>query len=161
MGYTGKDTIDGWTGDDLIYGEGGDDYLMGYDGQDTIYGDSGTDKLFGEAGNDVLEGGGYFYDSYEYDEMTGGAGADSFVVGDAFGNYYEGAGYAIIKDFNYAEGDKVVLNLDQYDYEYEAFGVGSSALDTVIYHKGTVDVVAVIQDKSGFQVLPSLDFVAA
>ncbi|MGG6292816.1 calcium-binding protein [Leptolyngbya sp. AN02str] len=161
-GEAGNDYIDGWYGNDYISGGSGNDTLLGYYGNDTIYGGSGTDKIFGEAGNDVMHGGGYGNNSYEYDEMTGGAGADTFVVGDAYGNFYKGAGYAIIKDFNYAEGDKVKLNLSQYEVkDVSYYGVGSSALDTVIYHKGTTDVVAVIQDKAGAAVIPSLDFVSA
>jgi Ca2+-binding RTX toxin-like protein len=170
-GENGNDYIDGWTGNDYLSGGNGHDTLLGYDGHDTLYGDAGndflygekgTDKLFGGLGNDVLNGGGYAYNSGEYDEMTGGAGADTFVLGNAFGNYYKGVGYAIIKDFNYGEGDKIKLNLNQYDLVKGVnMGVGGSALDSAIYHKGTTDLVAVIQDKSGIAVLPNLDFIAA
>jgi Ca2+-binding RTX toxin-like protein len=150
-GWDGNDTIDGWTGNDTLYGEAGNDYLLGYDGNDTLSGGTGTDTLNGEWGNDILNGGGYSYDSFEYDTLTGGAGADTFVLGDYFGAQYEGSGYATITDFNWAEGDKIQVYGNVEDYSLSAYGSGVD-----IFYQG--DLLAYVENTT--DVIPSLDFIA-
>jgi Ca2+-binding RTX toxin-like protein len=122
-----------------------------------MFGGSGTDKMYGEAGNDKLSGGGTTYNSYEYDEMTGGTGADTFVLGDSYGTHYLGGGYAIIKDFKYGEGDKIQLKGKESDYTFQDIHVGGSASlkDAAIYKGG--DLVAVLHDAQGASFVPSLD----
>ena len=76
----------------------------GDDGNDVITGNGGNDTISGGAGNDVINGtdevvAGY----YEKDILTGGDGADKFILGDANQAYYATAGhqdYAVIKDFD-------------------------------------------------------------
>lgn len=122
---------------------GGDDVLSGGEGNDIISGLTGDDVLTGGGGNDVLQGtvspfvfdgneNGYgishFTDRYEVDVLTGGTGADQFLLGDGTGSYYDDGGNrqesvdnrAIIKDFNADEGDTVVLNArDSYRVEFD------------------------------------------
>ena len=73
-------------------------------GNDKLTGNGGNDTLTGGAGDDILNGtdeivAGY----YEKDILTGGDGADKFILGDANQAYYATAGhqdYAVIKDFD-------------------------------------------------------------
>jgi Ca2+-binding RTX toxin-like protein len=111
-GADGNDTIHGGAdgdyiygndGADHVYGDGGDDkvhggwpglwsdgdWVYGGEGNDRVYADGGTDKLFGDAGDDVLLA---VQGAKAY--MTGGAGADTFVLA-CFGN----AGASRILDF--------------------------------------------------------------
>ncbi|HEY9658819.1 MAG TPA: hypothetical protein V6C65_10235 [Allocoleopsis sp.] len=142
--------------DDVLVGTVYDDYLNGEDGADFLVGDLGSDILVGGNGNDSLIGyGGNFY---EYDNLNGGYGADYFYLGTAqFGNYYLGAGYAVIEDFYWQEGDKIAVSGDssQYSLEKGLNFVGSAALDTAIYKDG--DLLAVIQDTTN--VIASQDFI--
>lgn len=184
LGYTGNDYIDGWTGDDSIYGESGNDTLLGYTGYDFLSGGSGDDSLFGESGHDTLLGGsgsdtlvggsgsdyidGYGGYAYEYDVLTGEGsgsapgvnssgydGADTFVLGDVFGAYYQGAGYATITDFFWAEGDTIQVHGSASDYSlgFQDWS-GSSATDTLIYYQN--DLIGVVQDTTN--VFTSADF---
>ncbi len=158
-GGSGDDYLDGWTGNDDLYGGSGDDILLGYYGNDDLYGESGDDELYGEAdnddlyggsGDDILNGGGYGYDSGEYDTVTGGSGADTFVLGDAWGSfyldsYYKGWGsYATITDFDWAEGDKFQVHGSASDYTLTPFGSGIDINyqgDLIGYVSNTTDVI--------------------
>ena len=75
--------------------EQGNDVLDGGDGNDVLYGEGGDDVLIGGAGNDTLHG---------------GTGADTFVF-----NSLDGTD--TVKDFSFAEGDKLDITgiLDGYD----------------------------------------------
>ncbi|MEB3265765.1 MAG: choice-of-anchor L domain-containing protein [Cyanobacteriota bacterium] len=96
---------------DLITLTNGDDHsglggLMAGDGNDTVYGNAGNDHLFGEAGDDLLvpttNGTG------ELDTVTGGAGADRYVLGTILTPFYNDGNtatrgeddYLLISDFN-------------------------------------------------------------
>ncbi len=62
--------------------------LTGTQYADVLRGGAGNDSLNGRAGNDILNGyGGNFG---ERDELTGGAGADTFVLGDSSFVFYLG-----------------------------------------------------------------------
>jgi len=132
-GGTGNDSLYGGDGNDSLYGGTGNDFLYGGNGNDFLYGDAGSDNLFGDAGSDYVKG--YGNTSGEYDNLTGGAGADRFVIGAYSSTYYLGSGYATIKDFKYAEGDRVQVAGSTSSYTLNKtsnFG-GTSALDTAIY----------------------------
>jgi Ca2+-binding RTX toxin-like protein len=117
----------------------GDDVLDGLGGNDLIFGYSGDDVLRGGAGDDILVGGALpLRDSYaalddaEVDTLTGGAGADLFVLGvagSASGQYVAGLLYddrgndyssspnqAVLTDFNPLEGDHIQLFGQASDY---------------------------------------------
>ncbi|WP_293970434.1 calcium-binding protein [Sphingomonas sp.] len=96
-GDAGNDTLTGGIGDDLL--DGGDD-------NDSLSGGAGNDTLFGGAGNDTLSG------NAGTDQLTGGAGADRFVVSAESRNTV----LATITDFNQAEGDRIVLDYNSYNY---------------------------------------------
>ncbi len=176
-GESGNDFIDGWTGDDLMSGGNGEDTLLGWTGNDTLLGGAGSDRLIGESGDDFLNG--YGGTLGEIDTLTGefgysqpgdedtNDGADTFVLGNSLGAYYTGdgdAGYAIITDFYWAEGDKFQVydsgTLSDYSLEvtqWTGLGAGTSATDTVISFQD--DVIAVVQDTTN--VFASADFVYA
>ena len=87
----------------------------------------------------------------EYDTLTGGTGADTFVLGDTLGIYY-GDNYdhsfATITDFSSAQGDTIQLFGSSSDYylSYGNYG-GSSATDTFIYEDTYgYGLIGVVQD---------------
>ncbi len=130
-GGTGNDLLNGDSGDDFIQGQAGDDQLNGGDGQDTVGGGKGNDIVNGNAGNDSLTGwrgddiltGGTGNDIVKggdgldllngeqgTDTLTGGSNSDRFIfdIGSQFN--LANMGSDIIKDFNSAELDKIVLD---------------------------------------------------
>ncbi|MEP0754969.1 hypothetical protein NDA03_22405 [Trichocoleus sp. Lan] len=170
--------ISGLDGDDLIFGQGGADFLRGGNGSDELRGDDGNDFLKGDAGNDKLVGGkgqdslfggeghdvltGYsFLGVDEKDVLTGGGGADTFVLGDKIGSHYLESGFATITDFKSSEGDKIQINGSIFDGGYTLTKTqnfsGSSALDTLIHKNG--NLIAVVQDTTN--VFASFDLVSA
>jgi Ca2+-binding RTX toxin-like protein len=134
----------GGVGNDEFYGGGGDD---------SIWGGNGSDYLDGGAGNDILNGKGVSVG--EIDGLTGGAGADTFVLGDSSIAFYLGSNWderASIFDFNLAEGDTIRLHGSASDYSFivGSYGWGTDAADTALYYNnnGSYDLIAVIQDVS-------------
>ena len=129
----------------------GSDTLRGEEGHDTIVGLTGDDFLFGGAGNDYLvgsvkqepDGQHVAYDSIEIDYLEGGAGADTFVVGEADANFYlddarnDEDHFAVIADFAAAEGDRVQLTGEVSDYYLTVEGA-----DLAIRHYSNNDIVA-------------------
>lgn len=172
-GGTGNDTLFGYFGDDYLFGGSGSDFLYGDTGDDTLLGGKGNDTLVGAEDNDLLDGGngsdllmGYaFYSTAtEYDTLTGGPGADTFILGysDAQGDSpyvsvgYLGNGYATITDFSEAQGDKIQVygSISDYYLDQSFNYSGGSALDTGIYYQG--DLICVVQDNTNLDL--SVDF---
>lgn len=159
-GSRGADTINTGDGEDLIFGGAGKDKINGEGDNDTLYGGLGGDTVRGGEGDDLLNGYGF---TEEYDILTGGQGADTFVLGDnTFLNdgtvYYgetAGFGFARITDFDWQEGDKFEVFGDIADYSL-TYGnrYGISAQDTFIEYKG--DLIAIVQDTT--DVIISADF---
>lgn len=99
------------TGTASIHGTGNEsnNSLLGNSAANSLVGGLGKDSLDGGAGNDTLRG----FDAVlglcknEIDQLTGGDGADLFVLGDKQGVFYDDglrsdmglADYAVIKDF--------------------------------------------------------------
>jgi Ca2+-binding RTX toxin-like protein len=174
-GGSGSDSIRGDAGADTLKGWSGNDYLFGGNDNDKLYGEADNDKLYGEQGNDLLDGGtgNDTLDGYgrtgasEFDTLTGGGGADLFVLGDAYsGVFYNepGDGYAIIQDFNWAEGDKFQLkgNIGQYELQSKSVsGIGSSAQDTEIYYKtgGGLERIGIVKDNTNVVLAADFNFV--
>ncbi|HTL58763.1 MAG TPA: calcium-binding protein [Candidatus Limnocylindrales bacterium] len=122
-GGDGNDTINGTLGgNNQLFGEAGNDTLNGGPGDERLYGGTGNDTLRGNGGNDVLDGGGT--DANEIDRLSGGTGADIFVLGNKNGPLYDDkvvnnpglTNYAVIEDFHPSEGDRLRLygNTNEY-----------------------------------------------
>ncbi len=122
-------------------------FINGSIWNDYLEGTSSSDSIFAHEGDDILNGGGYSYDSFEYDTLTGGAGADTFVLGDYFGAQYEGFGYATITDFDWEEGDKIQVFGSLNDYYVSTNGSGGVDIlyqgDLLAQVTNTTDVIAV------------------
>jgi Ca2+-binding RTX toxin-like protein len=161
-GRDGNDQLYGQSGNDILWGWNGNDYLDGGTGNDTLWGESGNDTLFGGLGNDYLSGGNgndrltgstsRSFNSNEYDTLVGWSGWDIFVLGESAGNYYQGAGYALITDSNGAN-DYIQIKSGSLSLSYANLGFGSSALDTAIYQGG--DLIGVVQDNTSISLTSS------
>jgi len=155
-GFGGNDTLTGGFGDDLLlggsdndqlFGDNGNDTLDGSSGQDQLFGLGGNDQLFGGSGNDVLIGIGPFFEN-EFDSLTGGGGADIFVIGLAQGPFgYSGPDHATIRDFNSSDGDRIAVQGSVSDYRFVSNQnvSGGAANDTQIF-KGN-DLFAIVNDR--------------
>jgi len=150
-GVAGDDWIEGGAGNDLIYGGDGDDLLRG---------GSGRDQLYGGKGNDLLQGTENGSERF-IDKLSGGEGADRFVLGNNGGNYYTKGGkrdYALIRDFNWGAGDKIQVEGTQRDFTLGQgnYGGKRNQLDTEILYKG--ELIGVLQDIRSADILLSQDF---
>jgi Ca2+-binding RTX toxin-like protein len=143
-GGAGNDFIFGAGGNDLLIGGTGSDFIDGGTGNDTLLGNSGNDSLLGGTGNDVLNGYGFTFG--EVDTLSGGSGQDRFILGDRSQTFYkDSSSFAIITDFRASDGDKIVLNGNDF-YSLSLGNIsGSGALDTLI-RLASGDLVGVIQD---------------
>ena len=75
--------------------------VTGSQGNDTIIGNNLNNSLDGGLGNDTINA--YGFGTYERDTLVGGAGSDTFLLGDASNVYYaknSTLDYATIADFN-------------------------------------------------------------
>ena len=144
----------------------GNDNVIGSATENRIETGAGNDTVSGGADNDSLNG--YGRTIGEYDVLSGdysfsqpgvqdtSDGADTFILGDAFGAYYLGLGYATITDFYWYEGDKFQVHGSVGDYSlgFQNWS-GDSLNDTLIYYQS--DLIAVVEDTTN--VIASLDFI--
>ena len=153
QGDSGDDILKGGKRDDLLKGGSGDDLLEGGDGDDTLQGDSGDDTLIGGEGNDILIG--YNLQATEFntsefntrgiDILTGGSGANIFVLGDANRNYYgEEDGYAQILDFTQSTGNQIQLNGIE-EYELDNISLGNGKEGVGIYDNSFSQLYGVVE----------------
>lgn len=147
----GNDYVNGGLGNDTLNGLSGNDRLIGGFGNDSLLGGTGSDALAGGSGNDYINGyGGSFG---EYDILSGGSGADVFMLGGRFGSYYRGRGYATITDFNRFQGDKISVYGSARNYQ---------VVDTFSGHaqiRYGNDIIAVVRGGAGLSLIPALDIV--
>ncbi|WP_281276203.1 choice-of-anchor L domain-containing protein [Aliishimia ponticola] len=131
-------------GNDRLVGGAGDDTLLGLTGSDTLIGGNGDDMLYGTGADDMTEnfGVGAPGDTFEIDTLTGGNGADRFVLGaldedNTPLSFYLGRtnanedatdSRAIITDFDATEGDRLVLAGSSGDYVVETVADGVNIL---------------------------------
>lgn len=177
----GKDSLDGGQGNDSLFGGSGNDTLLGGSQNDTLMGGLGDDYLNGGLHDDTLIGGrgddhlrddsgvnrfigvqsGDGFGRGEIDILTGGAGDDTFVLGDHNGvTFYndrdnllgsggdglntpitQAQGYALIRNFhsiydtielaNGSSADDYLLQTGYFVDDSEFH----SALDTAIYRR--------------------------
>ncbi len=145
VGTNGNDSLSGLGGNDRLLGLAGDDSLFGGSDRDTLLGGAGEDKLFGGSGNDILQGTNISVGTTnEIDELTGGIGADTFVLGDAFNVYYLGSREALsrsaqILDFRRSEGDKIQLQGSASQYT-----LSSGSAGTAVFTDNGVDLLAFV-----------------
>jgi predicted chitinase len=88
LGMSGKDNLQGDKGGDVLLGGEGMDKLDGGDDADNLFGGNGSDILIGSTGDDGLNGVGDTYGNAEVDELTGGEGGDTFILGEVGQTYY-------------------------------------------------------------------------
>ncbi len=124
-GFESSDTL---RGDDRLEGGAGNDRLEGFSGDDVLLGQDGVDTLIGTL---EVSDARSVYSRTETDYLTGGAGADTFVVGVVSGvlyrdgdNYNSDIGRAIVTDFNAAEFDTLQLYGDASLYRTETTATG-------------------------------------
>jgi hypothetical protein len=85
-----------------------DDLLIGDDQDNYLVGGGHTDTLIGGAGNDTLRGDGTWYGLDAPDDLTGGAGADTFITG-YHEEPYDSPRWIKVSDFNPLEGDRIAI----------------------------------------------------
>lgn len=174
VGTEESDRLQGGIENDLIFGEAGNDFLNGNNGDDKLFGREGRDKLTGGNGNDVLIGGngndvlvggngndlliGVQVESFtpgagEIDLLRGGAGQDTFVLGDALEVYYDDGNahsrglqdFAVIQDFN-VHDDVIRLHGDASNYTLGT--VHGSTTISYTSEGQTSELVAVVQNQT-------------
>ncbi|MEH1936271.1 MAG: hypothetical protein V7L14_21735 [Nostoc sp.] len=156
-GKGGNDTLDGNFGNDILNGGDGNDSLQGGPGNDILNGGSGDDILIGVYPGSLLPPG-----LGELDTLTGGAGVDTFVLGDAVNVFYDdnnstnpGFGdFATITDFDSSE-DRIQLKGTPQDYRLQAVGGNTRIFSE---QPGQADeIIGIVQGKNNLQ-LRSDDF---
>jgi len=138
----GNDPLAHKLGTDKVIGH---DKLRGGNGNDILRGGAGSDSLYGGAGNDVIEG----TDSHtagldEKDRLNGGAGHDTFVLGNSETGFYNNQYWhdsVIVEDLNIHQ-DTVQLNDDGH------YWLGSWNVNSYLYEytDGHWDGVAVFEN---------------
>lgn len=168
----GNDYLSGGAGNDTLIGNRGNDTLIGGDGNDELIGTNNTDYGYDKVDPIPPDSGPRFGGSThiynlpnDIDVLTGGPGADTFVLGNGSATtwinqvFYANAinsnqpviksgisDYALITDFNPAEGDTIrlhnigIYNPNQYSLGANTAGVPSG---TELFYGG--DLIAVIQ----------------
>ena len=130
-----------------------DNFIRGFGGHDYIQGNYGSDRLFGDAGSDHLIGL-HRTSNNEFDELTGGEGADVFQLYNQVGTTaytYNDTSYAIIEDFSAFQQDRVWVfgsrsdySLDKTQGDYLGNGGGT---DTLI--KQGSNIIGVMSNTTG------------
>ena len=103
IGTDAAETIKGGYGADVLKGGLGDDILIGNQDNDQLFGGEGADVLWGGYGDDLI------CPNQGNDISYGNAGADRFILC---------KGQDTIKDFNFAEGDRLLVFGDTASVSY-------------------------------------------
>jgi Ca2+-binding RTX toxin-like protein len=125
---TGDNHLLGGAGADRLIGGDGDDDLRGAAGQDALVSLGGGDRLDGGSGDDTLVGMGA--GAGPAAELTGGAGADTFVIAPQLGT---SAGVTI-KDFALVDD---LINLDGVYTDASGSAVDESVFESAITDANT------------------------
>ena len=118
-GYDGNDKIIGSSNDDDIYGDGGDNY-----GNDTIDGGAGDDTLNGSGGSN---------------QLTGGKGADTFVLSSNFidTEIPKNTKITTITDFKDSEGDMLHIEFEYVTFKSLKIAAAEESSDEIVYESST------------------------
>jgi Ca2+-binding RTX toxin-like protein len=174
----GNDIVVGRGNNDLIFGGFGKDLLSGGDGNDIIEGEAGDDQIFGGLAEDILRGGdgkdiliGTIPNSLvspgisEFDKLIGGAGADTFVLGDKDGIFYTKVDtglidfFATIEDFIPGE-DVIQLKQISGGSNYQlARGIDPSGKVFTDIKVSDFDIIARVQGVELFELNSGFTFV--
>ncbi|MBE9106887.1 DVUA0089 family protein [Nostoc cf. edaphicum LEGE 07299] len=167
LGTTASETINGTPANDTLDGGFGNDTLNGGNGDDSLQGGPGNDVLNSGSGNDILIGvwpGSPLPPGLgETDQLTGGAGVDRFILGDAENVFYDdtnttspGFGdLATIIDFDSSQ-DRIELKGPPQDYRLQV--AGSSTRIFLDKPTGEQDeIIGVVQGRKNLR-LDSDDF---
>ncbi|PIG90602.1 calcium-binding protein [Gloeocapsopsis sp. IPPAS B-1203] len=153
-GFLGSVRLAGGGGNDFLAGGEGNDYIAGSPtdpggarGNDRLFGGDGNDILDGQGGNDTLIGGDAIDTQSDFDRLAGFVGADTFVLSDGNVSHYQGAGFAVIEDYRFLDGDLIDLagSRDQYNLIL-GNTQGGSGIDTFIHLKSNGDLIAIAAD---------------
>jgi surface antigen len=137
----------GGEGSDRYQAPATNDTLIGNGGNDTLFGEAGNDYLSGGAGNDYLDGYASFTNA-EFDTLEGGAGIDTFVLGNTRqGAFYRGNGHAFVRDYNPAD-DYIQLSGAASSYRLSIVGGDTQVQLT------NGDTIAVIQGRTDMSLSP-------
>jgi Ca2+-binding RTX toxin-like protein len=159
-GGDGNDVLSGGIGNDTMEGGNGNDSLNGFNGNDILIGGLGFDTLVGGNGNDFINGyGSTVTNDRQIDQLTGGTGSDTFVLGEAGKVFYNetGDGYGVIQDLTsqsqgfVVEFDRIQLAGNASQYKLESItvdGIGANTKDTEIFFNsnGSWERIGIVQD---------------
>lgn len=148
-----SDYIFGTSGWDKINGRAGDDELYGLEGNDDIYGGRGRDILVGVNPSSANPGRG------EIDILNGGAGQDTFVLGNEQNVFYRGnrlEDYAIIRDLT--SQDTIQLHGNSRLYELnENYSLGGKE-GTAIFLRNSSELIAFVENVDNLNLADSSHF---
>jgi subtilisin family serine protease len=173
LGGAGNDDIGGGDGNDSLSGEAGQDRISGGSGEDNLNGGNNKDTLIGGSENDTLRGGlgndrligveladsSSQFGTDEIDNLAGGRGRDSFVLGEPLRVYYDDGNplargesdYALLSNFN-RDRDSIKLAGTADQYRLDLFTSESGTIDAaLIFDPGVTargEKVAILQNVS-------------
>jgi len=121
----------------IQFGTSAGNRLTGTSGADLLIGLAGNDVISGGDGDDIIIGHSLVGARNEIDTLTGGRGADRFVL--AGGYLGDGrSGYALITDFSVGQRDRLVLARGSYRFEQTRTGTEVFAgTDLIAQLRGT------------------------
>lgn len=143
-----RDDLFGGFGDDTVKGLAEDDILEGGFGNDSVLGGKGNDLLVGYGPKIVATSLPPIAFGANFDELTGGKGADTFVLDSGVyqNRFYSGRGHAVITDFSRSQGDQLQIRgtIDEYRVVTRKNYGGSEKQDSAIYNGR--DLIAIAYD---------------
>ena len=156
FGDHGSDVLEGNANNDNLFGDDGSDLLDGGEGDDYLVGGRDNDTLNGKEGNDTLTGAGItglisgateeVAGLQNIDILTGGAGNDMFVLGNATQPFYDDGDanttgetdLATVTDFEVGE-DSLQLFGKAEDYSLNLFTTDTATINAELLYDSDAD----------------------